>query len=109
MVGEYKFYNLRYAINTVLIVSREKKNSVRTTDIALNVRARKDLSMNKNETEVMVVFKKKKELHSCKIRVNDVILKVVDKFKYLGTTLMSGGRCLMEITKTKTQDKCSKR
>ncbi|CAG5129251.1 unnamed protein product, partial [Candidula unifasciata] len=95
VVGGHNINNLRYADDTVLIATSQKELQ-EMIDIVVLESERMGLSLNNGKTEVMVVSKKQ-IIPKCVIKVNGVILRQVQKFKYLGTWITSDGRCITEI------------
>ena len=81
--------NLRYADDTSLLAGSEE-DLQRLLNIVVEDSEKLGLSLNVKKTECMVVSKKKN---------NPEQIRQVQKFKYLGYTLTSDGKCRTEIKK----------
>ena len=87
--------NIRYADDTALIAG-SKKALQSLINIVVTESERMGLSLNVKKTECMVVSKKSIN-PKCKVEINGEVIKQVQKFKYLGYTITSDGRCNTEI------------
>ena len=85
--------NLRYADDTSLLAGSEE-DLQRLLNIVVEESEKLGLSLNVKKTECMVVSKKKNN-PECK----EEQIRQVQKFKYLGYTLTSDGKCRTEIKK----------
>ena len=97
VVGGYNMNNVRYADDTTLIAESEEK----LQDLLEKVRTeseRKGLSINVKKTECMVISKEKVP-PKCVVKVDEEVIKQVDKFNYLGSMITIDGRCDTEIKK----------
>ena len=96
-VGGYNFNNLRYADDIVLIAESQEKLQ-EMLNVIVERSAERGLSVNLKKTECMVVSKKINN-PACNITIGNQIIKQVNRFEYLGTTITSDGRCDTEIKK----------
>ena len=93
-VGGHNFNNLRYADDTVLIAQSEEKLQ-RLLDKVVEESKKKGLTINCKKTECMVISKQK-DL-TCQLKINDVTIKQVKSFNYLGSLITGDGKCDYEI------------
>ena len=89
--------NLRYADDTSLLAGSEE-DLQRLLNIVVEESEKLGLSLNVKKTECMVVSKKKNN-PECKLFSKGEQIRQVQKFKYLGYTLTSNGKCRTEIKK----------
>ena len=89
--------NLRYADDTSLLAGSEE-DLQRLLNIVVEESEKLGLSLNVKKTECMVVSKKKNN-PECKLFSKGEQIRQVQKFKYLGYTLTSDGKCRTEINK----------
>ena len=89
--------NLRYADDTSLLAGSEE-DLQRLLNIVVEESEKLGLSLNVKKTECMVVSKKKSN-PECKLFSKGEQIRQVQKFKYLGYTLTSDGKCRTEIKK----------
>ena len=89
--------NLRYADDTSLLAGSEE-DLQRLLDIVVEESEKLGLSLNVKKTECMVVSKKENN-PKCKLFSKGEQIRQVQKFKYLGYTLTSDGKCRTEIKK----------
>ena len=89
--------NLRYADDTSLLAGSEE-DLQRLLNIVVEESEKLGLSLNVKKTECMVVSKKKNN-PECKLFSKGEQIRQVQKFKYLGYTLTSDGKCRTEIKK----------
>ena len=94
-IGGRIINNVRYADDTALVADSVEKlqelvSAVRTAS------EEKGLRINIEKTECMVVTKPN-ERPDCSIRIQQELVKQVEQFKYLGSTLTADGRCTKEI------------
>lgn len=97
-VGGVNINNLRFADDTVLLADSKQKLQ-NLVDIINEKSIEKGMQLNEKKTVCMVTSKKTKaqDKPGCNISVNNQILKQVESFKYLGTTLAWDGRDEKEI------------
>ena len=89
--------SLRYADDTSLLAGSEE-DLQRLLNIVVEESEKLGLSLNVKKTECMVVSKKKNN-PECKLFSKGEQIRQVQKFKYLGYTLTSDGKCRTEIKK----------
>lgn len=89
--------NIRYADDTALIAGSEK-DLQSLLDIVVKESESKGLLLNTKKTECMVVSKKAIN-PKCNLKSKRLVIKQVQKFKYLGYMITSDGRCITEITR----------
>jgi len=85
--------NIRYADDTVLLAESEDLQEPVTA--VVEACARYNMELNCKKTKVMVIEKNPNT--SCNIVVKDSTLEQVDRYKYLGCTITSDGRCDAEV------------
>ena len=96
-LGGHNINNLRYADDTVLMAQSEQ-----TLQEILNTveeeSERKGLALNISKTESMTISKKLIP-PTCKLKSDDAQVKQVNRFKYLGYSITSDGKCISEVQK----------
>ena len=95
IVGGHNINNLRYADDTVLI-SESQDQLQKLLNKVLEASEAKGLTINcKKKTEFRVVSKKS-IIPKCKLQIGNYIIKQVQSFKYLGSTITADGKCDVE-------------
>lgn len=94
-IGGRNITNIRYADDTVLLADSEERLQY-LLNILVPASREKGLLINIKKTETMV-FSKKAERPRINIRINGDVIKQVDSFNYLGSTLSADGRSEKEI------------
>ena len=94
-IGGRIFNNLRYADDTVLIAENEFDLQILLNIVETESRKR-GLELNCKKTETMVISRKK-DIPPCKITTNGAMLRQVNSFKYLGTSITENGKSDFEI------------
>ena len=89
--------NLRYADDTSQLAGSEEDLKT-LLNIVVEESEKLGLSLNVKKTECMVVSKKKNN-PECKLFSKGEQIRQVQKFKYIGYTLTSDGKCRTEIKK----------
>ncbi|GFN82240.1 endonuclease-reverse transcriptase [Plakobranchus ocellatus] len=102
-VGGQNINNLRYTDDTVLI-AENKEDLQKLLNIVEEESRKKGLEPNSKKTEVMVISRKQKS-PKCDIFINEVKLKQMEKFKYLGTIISNDGKTNREISARTAQAK----
>ena len=90
--------NLRYAADDTSLLAGSEEDLQRLLNIVVEESEKLGLSLNVKKTECMVVSKKKNN-PECKLFSKGEQIRQVQKFKYLGYTLTSDGKCRTEIKK----------
>ena len=94
-IGGRNLNNVRYADDTVLIADSVEKLQ-ELVSVVKAASEDKGLKINIEKTECMVVTKLN-EAPDCSIRIQQELVKQVEKFKYLGSTVTADARCTTEI------------
>ena len=89
------YNNLRYADDTALIADSNEKLQ-RMLDIVTQESEKIGLRINCEKTYVMVVSKKA-QTPVCDVTVNNIQIRQVDRFKYLGSWISSDGRSDLDV------------
>ena len=95
IVGGQNINNLRYADDAAIILSSQAGLQNILNKLVSESKSRA-LSINIKKTECMVVSRKS-QLPECRLRIGSESIKKVDKFKYLGSWIMSYGKCDQDI------------
>ena len=90
-LNEYNINNIRYADDTVLVADSEEKLQCLLNELS-EESERKGLKINKSKTEIMVISRTDGNPRVY-IRIEDNLVKQVDKFNYLGSLINYDGRC----------------
>lgn len=94
-VGGHNINNLRYADDTVPISESQdqlQKLSIKVVEASEANR----LTINCTKTECLVIGKKE-IIPRCKLQIGISIIKQIESFKYLGSTIKATGKCDVEI------------
>ena len=96
-LGGRNINNLRYADDTVLIAQSEQSLQD-MLDTVVEASENKGLALNISKTECMTISKTP-QAPICNLQSNGKKVKQVNRFKYLGYSLTSDGRCTSEVQK----------
>jgi len=91
-LGGENVTNLRYADDAVLIADSRKKLQRMLNKLNSKCKAY-GMSMNVKKTKVMVMSKEGDA--QCNIKLDQVVLEQVNRYKYLGSWITEDSRCKM--------------
>ena len=97
ILNGYNINNIRYADGMVLVADSEEKLQ-RLLNVLNEESVRKGLKINKSKTEIMVILRADRNPR-VNIRIEDNLVKQVDRFNYFGSLINKDGRCEDEIRK----------
>jgi hypothetical protein len=90
-----KIHCIRFA-DDIALVSESEKDMQRSLTTLTKILQEYQMKINANKTKTMVVTKAK-EIPLVKLEIENNLIEQVQQFKYLGSTITSDGRCLIEI------------
>ena len=94
-VGGMNINNIQYTDNTALIATSQV-NLQRLVDRVVVESTAYGMEVNVKKTECMVMIKKE-SIPECRITIEGEMVKQVNNFKYLGSSITSDGRCVTEV------------
>ena len=94
-IGGENINNIRYADDTVLVADSEEKIQ-EMLDRIKEESERRGLNINAKKTECMVISKRL-PVPTFNLLCGNQVVKQVDSFKYLGSTITEDARCEVEI------------
>ena len=94
-IGGININNIRYADDTALIAT-SRVNLQRLVDRVIVASTAYGMDVNVKKTECMVMTKTE-SIPECRITIKGEMVKQVNIFKYLGSSITSDGRCVTKV------------